>query len=87
MIDLDPAAGGVVGQLLEFDHEVGPRCVLAPSFTAWLQRIATGLEEGKFVCDPYGSEVVPRGYYERRESMSDWESRPADPIAAPDPTN
>lgn len=85
MSDLDPAAGGTVGQLIEFNHEVGPRCVLAPSFTTWLQRIANGLEEGKFVCDPLGCEVVPRGYYERRESLGDWERRSAEPAAAPDP--
>jgi cell wall assembly regulator SMI1 len=73
MTDLDPAAGGVSGQLIEFDHEVGPRRVLAPNFTAWLERIAAGLEADRFECDPFGSEVVPRGYYERRESLSDWE--------------
>jgi cell wall assembly regulator SMI1 len=84
MADLDPAAGGDVGQLVEFLHEVGPRCVLATSFTAWLRRLAAGLEAGLFECDSYGDEVTPRGYYERRESLNDWERRLAEPGVAPD---
>lgn len=84
MVDVDPAPGGAVGQLVEFDHELGPRCVLAPSFTNWLQRLAVGLEAGLFERDADGPEIAPCGYYERRESLNDWERRLAEAGTAAD---
>ena len=64
MIDLDPAAGGAIGQVIEHDHEIGPTGVLAPSFSAWLARIADELEAGKLVWQEKYGGVGPPGYWE-----------------------
>ena len=48
-LDFDPAPGGNIGQIVEFDHEAeGQRC-LAPSFRAWMEMIAGDLETGRLV--------------------------------------
>ena len=47
-LDLDPAPGGNVGQIINFDHEVGATEVLAPSFRAFLAAFADDLEAGRF---------------------------------------
>lgn len=59
MADFDPAEGGSAGQVITFDHEVGPRRVLAPSFGQWLRGIADGLENGEYICYPDESTVAP----------------------------
>lgn len=61
MLDLKPAAGGQVGQIIEFDHEVGPKGVLAPSFSAWLTQLADELEQGKHVYIEDAGCVAPPG--------------------------
>jgi cell wall assembly regulator SMI1/predicted DNA-binding WGR domain protein len=50
-IDLNPAEGGTWGQVIHHDHEVGPRCVYAPSWGSFLKRIADDAEAGKIVYD------------------------------------
>ncbi|MCB9685710.1 MAG: SMI1/KNR4 family protein [Alphaproteobacteria bacterium] len=50
-LDLDPADGGHVGQLVEFLHDDSPRRVVATSFTAWLDSLADDLETGRMVWD------------------------------------
>ena len=46
-LDLDPMRNrGTRGQIIKVNHEVGPINVLAPSFAAWLARIAGELESG-----------------------------------------
>jgi cell wall assembly regulator SMI1 len=47
-IDLDPAPGGAVGQVIEFGHELGPERLIAPSFCAWLSQFADDLEAGRY---------------------------------------
>ena len=47
MLDLDPAEGGVRGQIIEFSHEVGPCAVLARSWSEWLAGIADRYESGE----------------------------------------
>ena len=48
-LDFDPALGGNVGQIVEFDHEAeGQRC-LAPSFRAWMEMLVSDLETGRLV--------------------------------------
>ena len=49
MLDLQPAEGGNAGQIIDFEGEVGPRTVLATSFSAWLAQPANELEQGKHV--------------------------------------
>ena len=45
-IDLGPAAGGTVGQVIWFDHEHGPRRVLAPSWAAFLAQVVADCDAG-----------------------------------------
>ena len=45
-IDLDPAPGGVPGQVIFLDH-LDPRCVTAVGWHAFLERYAEGLESGR----------------------------------------
>jgi cell wall assembly regulator SMI1 len=45
-LDLDPAPGGDMGQVINFDHEVGATEVLATSFRAYLAAFADDLEAG-----------------------------------------
>ena len=56
MIDLDPAEGGIHGQVIRWGHEEGPREVLAPSWAEWLAAIADDLEAGKYAFN--GDEVL-----------------------------
>jgi len=50
-VDLDPAAGGTVGQVIEVDPECVSWRVLAPSFGDFLARYADALEAGKISWD------------------------------------
>ena len=61
MLDLNPAEGGQLGQLIEFDHETGPQGVLAPSFAAWLGQMADELAQGKHVYIEEAGCVAPPG--------------------------
>jgi cell wall assembly regulator SMI1/ankyrin repeat protein len=45
-IDLDPAEGGTVGQVIAMNHETGSRPVLAKSFAEFLALLAQRLEDG-----------------------------------------
>jgi len=74
MVDLDLAPGGTVGQVILFDHERGPRRVLAPSFAEWLARLARALEAGKLAWDPAGTQVAPPGYSEPGAYLNNWEA-------------
>jgi cell wall assembly regulator SMI1 len=47
-LDLDPAAGGSVGQVAYFDKDPAIRSVEAPSFAAWLAGFADDLEAGRY---------------------------------------
>src|SRR5687767_12281781 len=49
LLDLDPAKGGQVGQVIEANHETLERKKLAPSLSKLLQSIAGGLKSGKLV--------------------------------------
>ena len=46
-LDLDPAPGGGVGQIVYFDHEVGSTAVLYPSFTAWFAHYVEQVDRGR----------------------------------------
>ena len=45
-LDLIPAPGGTVGQVIDRDHEAGPARVLASSFLEVLSAFASDLESG-----------------------------------------
>jgi cell wall assembly regulator SMI1 len=44
-LDLDPAPGGSVGQIVEVIHDEPGRELLADSFTEWLEQFADDLED------------------------------------------
>lgn len=60
-LDFDPAPGGIVGQIVEFDHEADGQQCLAPSFRAWLSGIVDDLEAGLSV---WSEELEGYGYPE-----------------------
>jgi cell wall assembly regulator SMI1 len=47
-VDLDPAPGGHVGQVVDWDHEDGPTKVVFTSFAALLSRLADDMEAGRY---------------------------------------
>lgn len=62
-IDLDPPADGVLGQVLDFDHELGPTVVVAKSWSSFLAKWADDLEAGRYVYFPHEGMVAPPGSY------------------------
>lgn len=58
-VDLDPAPRGKNGQVIRFNHEVGPISVLASSFKDWLSEYADALEAGEYEYDSEGWSVRP----------------------------
>jgi cell wall assembly regulator SMI1 len=46
-IDLAPAKGGKVGQVIKMQHDDSDRKLLAPSFAAWLNHLAEALKNGE----------------------------------------
>jgi cell wall assembly regulator SMI1 len=57
-VDMDPAARGTVGQVIQFNHEVGVHSVLAPDFATYLTQFASNLEAGHYRFDPDDLWVV-----------------------------
>lgn len=47
-LDLDPAVGGNIGQIISFWHMDEQREKLADNFKSWLQQFANDLENGKY---------------------------------------
>jgi len=57
-LDLNPGPKGKVGQIIYFDHEMGPSGPRFPDFAAYLEDAADLLESGKYqVVDGYPKEV------------------------------
>jgi cell wall assembly regulator SMI1 len=50
-LDLDPAKGGTVGQVITMWHDSSERELMFPSFTVWLESVLDGLESGEIVFD------------------------------------
>ena len=59
-VDLSPAPGGKVGQVIEWRHETDERRLVAPSWEARLKELADGLESGRYVNDESRGIVRPR---------------------------
>lgn len=54
-LDLDPAEGGTVGQIITVWHDAPYREIIAPSVRDWLDEYAQALESDKFVfSEEYG---------------------------------
>jgi cell wall assembly regulator SMI1 len=58
-LDLDPAEDGDNGQILRFNHEVGPIKVIAGNFGEWLERVASDLESGELAYSDMELQVQP----------------------------
>lgn len=59
-MDLDPADGVSVGQIIEMWHDDGDRPLKAPSFEAWLSACADDLEQGRLAWeDDWGFVSTP----------------------------
>jgi cell wall assembly regulator SMI1 len=54
-VDMNPAPGGHVGQVIKIEAHLGPQEVLAKSFLDWLGQFAADLEAGKFEVSKDGS--------------------------------
>ena len=50
-LDLDPAPGGDLGQIITMWHDSPERQIIAPSFAAWLGQLANALEAGRNFLD------------------------------------
>jgi cell wall assembly regulator SMI1 len=57
-IDLDPAPGGLAGQVIYFSHEEGPLEVVASSWRAFLAGYAADLETGRLRFDQSGRMIA-----------------------------
>lgn len=57
-LDLDPAAGGKVGQVIDFWHDEATRSVEADDFIAWFAAFVEACEAGEYLySDDYGGLV------------------------------
>lgn len=57
-LDLDPAEGGTYGQIIRMWHDDPERTIEAKSISEWIERFATGLENGTYVySDEYGGVI------------------------------
>jgi cell wall assembly regulator SMI1 len=85
-LDLDPANGGRIGQVVGFWHDHKERAVEAPSFGAWLAQLADDLETGAVVAtEDQGRffSIIERSSLKgslaslriRGESIEDWRDR------------
>ena len=59
VLDMDPAEGGHVGQVVQFFHETGADRVDAPSWQAYLSGYADGLEQGMYWYNNRDGSVEP----------------------------
>jgi len=60
-IDLDPAEGGTVGQLFSYWHEYGAWRLVAPSFTAFLERLLKHLAGERYAINDQGQLAPVNG--------------------------
>ena len=51
MLDMSPARGGRIGQVIEWRHDTSERRIVAPSLEALLRQTADGLEAGSILYD------------------------------------
>ncbi|AFY87252.1 SMI1/KNR4 family protein [Chroococcidiopsis thermalis] len=58
-LDLDPADGGTVGQIMTMYHDSSDRKIVSSSLREWLQKYADELESGRFILqENYGIQPV-----------------------------
>ena len=52
-MDLDPAEGGRIGQIITVEHDSPERFIVAPSFEDWIQNIVNEFKDGEYKFDKY----------------------------------
>ncbi len=57
-LDLAPATGGTVGQIIAIWHDDEYRQLVQPSFTEWLKQVLFGLESGHFTYQNDECDVI-----------------------------
>ncbi len=50
-LDLDPAKGGAVGQIISMEHDNGERLIMFNNFSHWLEQLLEDLQSGEIVFD------------------------------------
>lgn len=68
-LDLDPAPGGLVGQVIRYTADDVRAVYVAPSYGEWLATMARLLEEGVYVYCPREKMILPA--VEAAESVGD----------------
>lgn len=58
-LDMAPAEGGTIGQIITMVHDHESRSLIAPSFRTWLEDFADDLEAGKYIQDETGLHFAP----------------------------
>ncbi len=61
-LDMDPAPGGFVGQIISIRHHEPDRRIIAYSYGEWLKEYANDLDAGKYVVDRDEYGIVPRDF-------------------------
>jgi len=59
-MDLDPAPGGRVSQIIRMDHEIGRRELVAPTFKAWVKNYVKKLQTGEYIYSEKWGGVVDK---------------------------
>jgi cell wall assembly regulator SMI1 len=59
-LDLAPAEGGSVGQMIRMWHDDAKRTLLADSFAEWIEQYVTGLESGAYVFSEDYDGIISR---------------------------
>ncbi len=67
-LDLAPAPGGAVGQIILVEWQESTRGIVAPNFRAWLSEFATELERGEYLFSENGYGLVDRTDFSILES-------------------
>ena len=57
-IDMAPAEGGTLGQVIFVSHEEGPKFVESSSMAEWLSSFATELQDGVFEYDSFERQLM-----------------------------
>ncbi|MGL5058964.1 MAG: SMI1/KNR4 family protein [Microcoleus sp.] len=57
-LDLNPAVGGTVGQIVTMWHDDPDRQIVAPNFRVWLQQYADGLASGQLIFSEQDNCIV-----------------------------
>lgn len=59
-MDLDPAAGGQVSQIITMDHEDGRRKLIAPTFKGFIKDYVRKLETGEYIYSAEWGGIVDK---------------------------